>query len=332
MIDKIIEASLRQRPFVLLAAVVLLVVRLRSAARLPIDAVPDITNVQVQINTEVAALAPEEIEKLVTFPLEIELAGVPGMTEMRSLSKFGLSQVTLIFTDNSNIYRARQLVSERIQTAKEKLPPGLQPELAPISTGLGEIYYYIVDYAPEAKNKPLTRRDQLMELKLIHDFTIKPLLRTVPGLAEINSTGGYDKQLVVLPNPQKLRDANLSFDQLATLVGENVENAGGGVVNQGSDQLIIRSVGRVRTADEVANIPLKFGAGVQPILVKDVAEVGIGSKVRTGAATENGEKAVVGTCDDARGRKQPARGETRDRAPQGNPKQTSGGGRHPPRL
>ena len=250
----------------------------------------------MQINTEVPALAPEEIEKLVTFPLEIELAGVPGMTEMRSLSKFGLSQVTLIFTDNTDIYRARQLVSERIQAAKEKLPSGLQPELAPISTGLGEIYYYILDYAPEAKHKPPTRREQLMELKLIHDFTVKPLLRTVPGLAEINSTGGYDKQLVVRPNVEKLREANLSFDQLAALVGENVENAGGGVVNQGSDQLIIRSVGRVRTVDEVANIPLKFGAGVQPILVKDVADVGIGSKVRTGAATANGEEAVVGTA------------------------------------
>jgi cobalt-zinc-cadmium resistance protein CzcA len=296
MIDKIIEASLRQRAFVLLAAVGLLILGLHSAARLPIDAVPDITNVQVQINTEVPALAPEEIEKLVTFPLEIELAGVPGMTEMRSLSKFGLSQVTLIFSENTDIYRARQLVSERIQAAKEKLPSGLQPELAPISTGLGEIYYYIVDYAPEANHKPPTRHEQLMELKLIHDFTIKPLLRTVPGLAEINSTGGYDKQLVVRPNAEKLREANLSFDQLAALVGENVENAGGGVVNQGSDQLIIRSVGRVRTVDEIASIPLKFGAGVQPILVKDVADVGIGSKVRTGAATENGEEAVIGTA------------------------------------
>jgi cobalt-zinc-cadmium resistance protein CzcA len=296
MIARIIEASLRQRAFVLLAAVALLLVGLWSASRLPIDAVPDITNVQVQVNTEVSALAPEEIEKLVTFPLETELAGVPGMTEMRSLSKFGLSQVTLIFTDNTNIYRARQLVSERIQTAKEKLPPGLQPELAPISTGLGEIYYYIVDYAPDATNKPATRREQLMELKLIHDFTVKPLLRTVPGLAEINSTGGYDKQLVVLPKSEKLRDANLSFDQLAALVGENVENAGGGIVNQGSDQLIIRSVGRVQTANEVANIPLKFGARVQPILVKDVAEVGIGSKVRTGAATEDGDETVIGTA------------------------------------
>ena len=296
MIDKILEFSLRQRAFVLMGAVALLLAGLWSASRLPIDAVPDITNVQVQINTEVPALAPEEIEKLVTFPLEIELSGVSGMTEMRSMSKFGLSQVTLIFTDDTDIFRARQLVSERIQIAKEKLPSDLQPELAPISTGLGEIFYYIVDYAPEAANKPATRREQLMELKSIHDFTVKPLLRTVPGLAEINSTGGYDKQLVVLPNPEKLRDANLSFDQLASVVGENVENAGGGVVNEGKDQLIIRSVGRVQKAEEVANIPIKFGAGVQPILVKDVADVGIGSKVRTGAATENGEEAVIGTA------------------------------------
>ena len=296
MIDKILEFSLRQRAFVLMGAAALLLAGLWSASRLPIDAVPDITNVQVQINTEVPALAPEEIEKLVTFPLEIELSGVPGMTEMRSLSKFGLSQVTLIFTDGTDIFRARQLVSERIQTAKEKLPPALQPELAPISTGLGEIFYYVVDYAPGATNKPPTRRDQLMELKSIHDFTVKPLLRSVPGLAEINSTGGYDKQLVVLPKSEKLRDANLSFEQLASVVGENVENAGGGVVNSGSDQLIIRSVGRVQKAEEVANIPIKFGGGVQPILVKDVADVGIGSKVRTGAATENGEEVVVGTA------------------------------------
>src|SRR5438128_6335370 len=163
MIQRVIEFSLRHRLFILLATAGLILGGLWSSARLPIDAVPDITNVQVQVNTEVPALAPEEIEKLVTFPLETELAGVPGMTEMRSLSKFGLSQVTLIFTDNTNIYRARQLVSERIQTAKEKLPPGLQPELAPISTGLGEIYYYVLDYAPDATNKPLTRRDQLME-------------------------------------------------------------------------------------------------------------------------------------------------------------------------
>ena len=295
MIQRVIEFSLRQRAFVLLATGILVFAGGWSALRLPIDAVPDITNVQVQINTEVPALAPEEIEKLVSFPLEIELSGVPGMTEVRSLSKFGLSQITVIFKDGTDIYRARQLLSERLQNAIEKLPPGLAPKLAPITTGLGEIYFYVVDYAADATNKPATRREQLMELELIHDYQIKPLLRTVPGLAEVNGSGGYEKQIVVLPKPEKLREAGLSFSDLAAVVGENVENAGGGVVNQGETQLIIRSVGRVRTTEEIGELPIKFGAGVRPILVKDVAEVGIGNKVRTGAATENGEESLLGT-------------------------------------
>lgn len=294
MIARILEFSLRQRAFVLLATALLVGVGLWSASQLPIDAVPDITNVQVQINTEVPALAPEETERLVTFPLETELTGVPGMDEVRSLTRFGLSQITLIFKDGTDIYRARQLVSERLQNALEKIPTGLAPKLAPITTGLSEIYQYVVDYAPDATNKPATRREQLMELNLIQDFTIKPMLRTVPGVAEINAMGGYEKQIVVLPNPEKLRDANLTFAELARLIGENVENAGGGVVNRGSEQLIVRSVGRVETTDEIASLPIKFGAGVKPLLVKDVAEVGIGSKVRTGAATENGEEAIVG--------------------------------------
>jgi cobalt-zinc-cadmium resistance protein CzcA len=294
MITRILEFSLRQRVFVVLAAAGLVFAGIFAALRLPIDAVPDITNVQVQINTEVPALAPEESERLVTFPLETELTGVPGMDEVRSLTRFGLSQITLIFKDGTDIYRARQLVSERLQNALEKIPPGLAPKLAPITTGLSEIYQYVVDYAPDATNKPATRREQLMELKLIQDFTIKPMLRTVPGVAEVNAMGGYEKQIVVLPQPKKLRDANFTFEELAKLIGENVENAGGGVVNRGSEQLIVRSVARVETTDDIANLPVKFAAGVQPILVKDVAEVGIGSKVRTGAATENGEEAVVG--------------------------------------
>ena len=294
MIHKILDFSLRQRAFVLLATVALVFAGVWSAARLPIDAVPDITNVQVQINTEVPALAPEETERLVTFPLETELTGVPGMDEVRSITRFGLSQITLVFKDGTDIYRARQLVSERLQNALEKIPAGLAPKLAPIATGLSEIYQYVVDYAPDATNKPATRREQLMELNLIQDFTIKPMLRTVPGVAEINAMGGYEKQIVVLPNPEKLRDANLTFEELATLIGKNVENAGGGVVNRGSEQLIVRSVGRVQTTEEIANLPIKFGAGVQPLLVKDVAEVSIGSKVRTGAATENGEEAIIG--------------------------------------
>src|SRR5947207_14890435 len=194
MIDSILEFSLRQRAFVFLAAVGLLGAGLWSALHLPIDAVPDITGVQVQINTEVPALAAEEAEKLVTQPIEREMAGLPGVEEMRSLTKFGLSQVTLNFKDGSDIYRARQLVAERLQGVLDKLPPGASPKLAPISTGLGEIFYYNVQYRADATNKPASELDQLIALSEIQEYTIKPLLRVVPGIAEINESGGYGKQ------------------------------------------------------------------------------------------------------------------------------------------
>jgi cobalt-zinc-cadmium resistance protein CzcA len=292
MIARILEFSLRQRAFVLLATALLVGVGLWSAARLPIDAVPDITNVQVQINTEVPALAPEEIEKLVTFPLETELSGVPGLVEMRSLTKFGLSQITAVFDDGTDIYRVRQLVSERLQNAAELLPRGLTPQLAPITTGLGEIYFYTVDYAPNATNKPTARREQLMALKLVQEFTVKPLLRTVPGLAEVNASGGYEKQIVVQPKFDKLRDANLSFSELADVIRENVDNSGGGTVNRESEQVVIRGLGRVQTMEEIAELPVKFAGDVEPLLVRDVADVAIGTKFRTGAGVHDGEEAV----------------------------------------
>ena len=296
MIDRILEFSLRQRAFVLLATVLLIGVGLWSAARLPVDAVPDITNVQVQINTEVSALAPEEIEKLVTLPLETELSGVPGLVEMRSLTKFGLSQVTCIFADGTDIYRVRQLVAERLQNAAGELPSGVAPQLAPISTGLGEIYYYTVDYTPDATNKPAARREQLMALKLAQEFTIKPLLRTVPGLAEVNAIGGYEKQIVIEPKFDKLRDANLSFSELADVIRENVGNAGGGTVSRESEQVVIRGLGRVQTLAEIAGLPVKFAGGVEPLLVRDVADVAVGTHFRTGAGIYDGEEAVVGTA------------------------------------
>src|SRR5215212_5287567 len=186
MIDKILEFSLRQRPFVLLGALALFGAGIWSATRLPIDAVPDITGVQVQINTEVAALAAEESEKLVTRPIEIALAGLPGVDEMRSLTKFGLSQVTIQFRDGTDVYRARQLVAERLQGVLEQLPAGAFPKLAPISTGLGEIFYYSVNYRADAKQKPATEVEQLIELSEIQEYVIKPRLRTVPGVADIN--------------------------------------------------------------------------------------------------------------------------------------------------
>jgi len=296
MINTVIEFSLKQRPFVLLATLGLIAAGAWAAWRLPIDAVPDITNVQVQINTEVPALAPEEIEKLVTFPIEIELAGVPGMVELRSLSKFGLSQVTLVFKDRTDIYRARQLVSERIQNVLDELPEGLTPKLAPISTGLGEIFYYVVEYKPASTNKPAARNEQLMELSLLHDFVIKPQLRAVPGVAEVNKSGGYEKQIVVMPDPEKLLSSGVSFGELADIVGENVDNAGGGAVQMGGEQIVIRAAGRVQSAEEIANLPIKFRAGGEPLRVRDIAEVGIGSNVRTGSSTWNGEECVLGSA------------------------------------
>src|SRR5213595_2187649 len=244
MIDKILEISLRQRAFVLLAAFALLGVGLWSGARLPIDAVPDITGVQVQINTEVPALAAEESEKLVTRPIEIEMAGLPGMEEMRSLTKFGLSQVTLNFRDGTDIFRARQLVAERLQGVLEKLPPGASAKLAPISTGLGEIFYYNVQYRPDATNKPASELDQLIELSQVQEYTIKPLLRVVPGIAEINESGGYEKQYVIQPNPEALEAVGMTFSELADLVSQNVQNAGGGIISRGGQQLTIRAVSR----------------------------------------------------------------------------------------
>ncbi|WP_415909093.1 efflux RND transporter permease subunit [Oleiharenicola sp. Vm1] len=297
MIDRILNFSLRQRVFVLLGTLALLGAGIWAAFHLPVDATPDITNVQVQVNTEVKGLAPEEIEKLVTFPLEMEMSGVPGMTELRSLSKTGLSQLTLVFADGTDVYRARQLVSERLQGAAEELPAGLSPKLAPITTGLGEIFYYVIDYAPDAPAKPATRAEQLMELKLLHDFVVKPALRTVPGLAEVNASGGYEKQIVVLPRPDALLATGVTFSDLAAVIAENVENAGGGAVQIGGEQIAIRTDSRVQTAEEIAHLPLKFrGAAATPLLVRDVAEVGIGSSLRTGSATHNGREAVLGAA------------------------------------
>lgn len=295
MIDKILEFSMRQRAFVLLGAFALLGGGLWSAKLLPMDAVPDITGVQVQVNTEVAALAGEESERLVTRPLEIELAGLPGVEEMRSLTKFGLSQITLQFADDTDIFRARQLVAERLQTAMENLPKGTSPKLAPISTGLGEIFYYSVNYKANAKNLPATEQEQLLELSEIQEYTIKPLLRTVPGIAEINGTGGYERQFVVEPKPEALERVGMTFSELAQIIGDNVENAGGGIISRGGEQLTIRAVSRVNTVEDIANLPIKFGAAVKPLLVKDVAEVVTGVKFRTGAATLNGKETVIGT-------------------------------------
>ncbi len=297
MIDKILEFALRQRAFVLLGTAALLFIGTWSAIRLPIDAVPDITNVQVQINTSVPSLAPEEIEKLVTYPIEVEMGGIEKLLEVRSLSKFGLSQVTLIFQEGTDLYRARQLTGERLQAVLEELPPGVTPKLAPISTGLGEIYHYTVRYRASFAAAPADPVDRLRELKLAQDYVVKPALRTVPGVTEVNTSGGYDRQIVIQPDPAKLTSVGLTVGEVADIVAENVANAGGSVVEKGGETVTVRAIGRVQTTEEIANLPIRFaGARPGPLRIGDVATVGIGSGVRTGAATHDGEEAVLGSA------------------------------------
>src|SRR6478752_6146328 len=225
MLNRLLEVVMRQRVAVLLATLVVAAVGMWAAMRLPIDAVPDITNPQVQINTAVPALAPEEVEKLVTFPIDSEMAGLPEMVELRSLSKFGLSQVPMTFKDGVDLYRTRQLVTERLQGVLDELPDGLSPRLAPIATGLGEIFYYTLDYAPDAKDKPATREAQLMALWQIQEYTVKPLLRGTTGVAEVNRSGGHERELIIQPDPAKLAAAGLSLDALAEIVKQNTLNA-----------------------------------------------------------------------------------------------------------
>ncbi|MFM8337200.1 MAG: efflux RND transporter permease subunit, partial [Opitutaceae bacterium] len=277
----------------LLAAVALIAIGAWSAFRLPIDAVPDITNVQVQINTAVPALAPEEIEKLITYPIEMEMGGIEKLLEVRSLSKFGLSQVSLIFEEGTDIYRARQLTGERLQAVLDELPPGVTPKLAPITTGLGEIYHYTVHYKKDFKAAPADSIERLRQLKLVQDYVVKPALRTVPGVTEVNTSGGYDKQIVVMPDPAKLASIGLTISELADVLAENTANAGGSVVEKGGESVTVRSVGRVQTVEEIAALPLKYTGRPAVLTVGEVATVGIGSSARTGSATHDGAEAVL---------------------------------------
>jgi len=213
---------------------------------------------------------------------------------MRSLTKFGLSQVTLQFRDGTDVYRARQLVTERLQAAVERLPQNVAPKLAPISTGLGEIFYYNVSYKPGAQ-KPKLIREQLFELNELQEYTIKPLLRTVRGIADINESGGYERQFVIQPRPEDLERTGITFSELADIIATNVENAGGGIISRGGNQLTVRAVTRANTIEDIANLPVKFAARVKPLLVKDLADVTYGSRFRTGAATIDGQETVIGT-------------------------------------
>jgi len=293
MLERLIRFVMQQKLLVLLLTIAMAALGVWNFARLPIDAVPDITNKQVQINTGVTGLSPEEIEKQITCPIEWAMQGIPGVDEIRSVSFYGVSQVTVIFKDDVDIYRARQLVSERLAEAKESLPSGVgTPFLGPIWTGLGEIYFWSVDATgPKPDGTPYTP----MDLRTIQEWIVKPQLRSVPGVAEVNSIGGYERQYHVTPDPMKLIAYGLSFRDVVEALAANNANVGGGYVEHGGEQYTIRALGRIRGVEDIRNIKLGTHDGT-PFYVKDVADVGLGRELRTGAGTSKGQEAVLGTA------------------------------------
>ena len=261
--------------------------------RLPIDAVPDITNVQVQINTEAPGYSPLEAEQRITFPLETAMAGLPNLSYTRSLSRYGLSQVTVIFEDDTDIYFARQLVNERLQTVSAQLPQGIEPIPGPIATGLGEIYMYTVEaheHAQNADGSPITSTD----LRTIHDWVVKPQLRQVPGVVEVNTIGGYEKQFHITPDPDMLRAYGLSIEDVVNALQKNNTNMGAGYIEKNGEQYLVRVPGQVESLKEIGQIAIALRNG-KPVQIKHVAQVAPGKELRTGAATANGREVVLGT-------------------------------------
>ncbi|HJW25022.1 MAG TPA: efflux RND transporter permease subunit [Rhodocyclaceae bacterium] len=291
MIESLIRAALKQRLVVAVIAAVLLFFGIDAARKLSVDAFPDVTNVQVQIATEAPGRSPEEVERFATVPLEVAMTGLPGLTEMRSLNKPGLSLITLVFTDATDVYFARQLVMERLLEVGSRLPAGLTPVLGPVSTGLGEVYQYTLE-RPDDGSRTLTE-EELTQRRIAQDWVVRPLLRSIPGVAEINSQGGFVKQYQILVNPDRLRHYHLSIADVYLAVGRNNANAGGGVLPQYAEQYLIRGVGLVRDLDDLRAIVLKEKDGV-PVYVRDVAEVSLGHDVRQGALVKNGVTESVG--------------------------------------
>jgi cobalt-zinc-cadmium resistance protein CzcA len=264
-----------------------------SFQRLPIDALPDITNVQVQINSEAPGYSPLEVEQRITYPVETTLAGLPYLMETRSISRYGLSQVTVIFEEGTDIYFARQLINSRLQEVKQQLPVGIQPIMGPIATGLGEIFMWSLEW-DESHLRLKDPFDAAVELRTVQDWIIRPQLRTVPGVAEVNSIGGYTKQYQVAPDPEKLMAFNITFRDVMDALAKNNTNVGAGYLEHKGEQYLIRAPGQVVSEEEISKIVIGTHRGV-PIHIHDVAEVQIAKELRTGAATKNGRETVLGT-------------------------------------
>ncbi|UZT95006.1 CusA/CzcA family heavy metal efflux RND transporter [Pseudomonas koreensis] len=293
MFERLIQFAIEQRIIVLLAVLLMAGLGVASYQKLPIDAVPDITNVQVQINTGAAGFSPLETEQRITFPIETAMAGLPALEQTRSLSRSGLSQVTVIFKDGTDLFFARQLVNERLQIAREQLPEGAEAVMGPISTGLGEIFLWTVE-AQEGALKDDGTTYTPTDLRVIQDWIIKPQLRNVPGVAEINTIGGFAKDYQIAPDPKRLAAYKLTLTDLITALERNNANVGAGYIERSGEQLLIRAPGQVASTEDIANIVMANVDGT-PIRVKNVATVEIGRELRSGAATENGREVVLGT-------------------------------------
>ncbi|WP_460129309.1 CusA/CzcA family heavy metal efflux RND transporter [Pseudomonas sp. H1_D05] len=293
MFERLIQFAIEQRIIVLLAVLLMAGLGIASYQKLPIDAVPDITNVQVQINTGAAGFSPLETEQRITFPIETAMAGLPALEQTRSLSRSGLSQVTVIFKDGTDLFFARQLVNERLQIAKEQLPEGAEAVMGPISTGLGEIFLWTVEAKEDALKDDGTAYTPT-DLRVIQDWIIKPQLRNVPGVAEINTIGGFAKEYQIAPDPKRLAAYKLTLTDLVTALERNNANVGAGYIERSGEQLLIRAPGQVASTEDIANIVMANVDGT-PIRVKNVATVEIGRELRSGAATENGREVVLGT-------------------------------------
>lgn len=293
MFERILRFAIEQRYLVLLAVLGMAALGVASYQKLPIDAVPDITNVQVQINTAAAGYSPLETEQRVTYPIETAMAGLPGLQQTRSISRSGLSQVTVIFAEGTDLYFARQLVNERLQEAREQLPEGAEARLGPISTGLGEIFLWTVEAAEGARKEDGTAYTP-GDLRVIQDWIIKPQLRNVPGVAEINTIGGEARQYQVAPDPQRLAAHRLTLADLLAALERNNANVGAGYIERNGEQLLVRAPGQLGSLEDIGNIVVSSVDGT-PLRIRDVAKVQIGRELRSGAATENGREVVLGT-------------------------------------
>ncbi|NDG58017.1 MAG: efflux RND transporter permease subunit [Betaproteobacteria bacterium] len=285
MLARLVKGALNQRLLVVVIAMVVCAFGIRASMKLSVDAFPDVTNVQVQVATEAIGRSPEEIERFVTIPLEIAMTGMPGLVEMRSLNKSGLSIITLVFTDQTDVYFARQLVTERLIEVRGNLPPGISPVLGPLSTGLGEVYQYTLDHPDDGKRE-LTPQE-LAERRIVQDWVVRPLLRSIPGVAEINSQGGYVRQYQALVKPDRLLHYGLTVNDVYDAIAKNNANASGGILPQQSEQYLIRGIGLIRSVEDIGNIVVRELNGV-PLFVKNLADVSIGHEVRQGAIIKGG--------------------------------------------